>query len=189
MTYKYKIWYNGEQYLGNNLNDIAVAISRSKKVDLDEANKIVTRISEKIIPIPEKELKYTVSKKLSWVETVAGATAVLKSNLGVAVPQIEIENRAIKCRSGLNGNKCPNLTEISDCRACGWAGRFSTWMNKLKKMFNMGYDIPSDMKDKYCAVCSCSLAAMLPAQKSDFKESESKNNSRPDFCWIKRNEN
>ena len=186
MNYKYRIRYDGEQFLGQTLNDIAKHISNSKKIDLEEANKIVSKIAEKLVPVPQSDFNHNPpAKKLSWVNTIAGATAILKSNLGSAVDQLEIEKRAMKCRSGDNGLQCPKLSEISDCRACGWAGRFSKWMNKVKKMFKMGYDIPSDMKDKYCSVCDCSLAAMLPAQKSDFKESESKNNTRPSYCWVK----
>lgn len=181
MNFKYKITYNGEQFLGNDFASIAKSISRSKGITLEEANIIVNKLATKLVPKVAKDFNPVAKKSISFREAVSGASSILKTTLGVRVDQNEINSRAAKCTN------CPKLDTVSDCTSCGFSGKFKKWMNGMARVFGKGYIIPNNLENKFCSVCKCSLGAILPARIEDFnKEEESKNKSRPDFCWIKR---
>ena len=59
-------------------------------------------------------------------------------------------------------------------------------MKSITSLFRKTFTIPNGLDDKYCSVCDCSIAAMIPAQLSDFKnESEDKKLERKEVnCWI-----
>ncbi len=181
MNFKYRITYRNEQFLGNDLAAIAKSISKSKGIDIEEANKIVNKLATKLVPKIAKDFNPQIKTKISFKEAVHGASSILKTTIGSRVDQSEINSRAIKCTN------CPKLELVSNCMSCGFSGIFKKWMNGMAKIFGAGYTIPNGLENKYCGVCQCSLGALLPAKIEDFKqEEESKNKSRPDFCWIKR---
>lgn len=186
MNFKYRLTYRNEQFLGNDLESIAKSISKSKKVTIEEANKIVSKLAEKMVPRIAKDFNPVEKKSLSFKDVVHGASSMLKQTLGFSVDQIEINRRSNKCFTGNNGGSCPKLTAVNDCRACGWSQKYKNWANGMMKVFGKGYVIPNNLEDKFCSVCKCSLAAILPAQIQDFKgESEEKKVERPNYCWLK----
>lgn len=179
MNYKFRLNYRDEQFLGNSADDIALALSKSKRISIEEANIIVSKLLVKAVPILQKDFNPKEIKGLKFSDVLNGAMSMLKTSSGITVSQDDINSRAIKC------SNCPKLSSVSDCRACGFTAKFGRWLNEFKKKFNKGFEIPNNLSDKYCSVCSCSLIAMLPAQKEDFKtESESVREQRPKFCWI-----
>lgn len=182
MNYKYRVSYKNQQFLGNTPESLEKALVKAFKISEAEANKIVSRLIRESIPVVKDQMfKSSVGKKaLSFREAVNGAKAVLKASLGIGVEQSVINQRAIKCSA------CPKISTVTNCKSCGWGSKFQKWMKSMISIFRSNFTVPNGLDDKYCSVCDCSIAAMLPAQLSDFKnESDAKKEERKEVnCWI-----
>ena len=118
--------------------------------------------------------------RIAFKDAVNGATALLREATGDRVDQEEINRRAGIC-SG-----CELNSGTTDCYACGFGSRLSKWVNGLKKVFGKGFIIPNKLEGRYCEVCKCSLAMMLPSKMDAFHETDEKQSERPAHCWVKK---
>lgn len=133
-----------------------------------------------------------MAKRLSFNDVINGAKAFLKFAGGVSVEQGEINRRAGICSAGANGGSCPKLSDVSNCKTCGGGGftkNLVKWTSKLKEFFGgrKDFQIPNGLDSRYCGVCECSLALMLPSKTQAFDlQKEDDQKQRPNFCWIKQ---
>lgn len=164
----------GEEYDKDQLSDLELKVkTRSHYPDLS----------------PTKEDTYSEPSaatggktSLTMAEAVSGGAAFIKAVVGECVSQDEINRRAGIC----TGNRCPRLNSVSNCRACGFAGKALQFVNKIKKsIFKVDFIVPNNMEDKFCDSCGCSLAMMLPSKTSSFQYEHDKLD-RPLYCWVRK---
>lgn len=184
--FKYKVQYKGEIIYGNSIDSIANKIIKipGSSHNITSASLLVAR---SVVPVSKAISvdSYQAPKKKSnglksLAEVSHGAAAVLKNIGGIVVSQQEVNRRAIICSS------CPNKSEISGCRTCGFGKTLVTFVNNVKKAFGGGVSIPNGLEGNYCNSCDCSLAMMLPASLEDFSDSAKNDLSRPSNCWVKQ---
>jgi len=175
---KLTIKFKGRVYNASTKEAIVRAILKNypNEKGIEEYVNIAARELVKAIPKSTK-------KGISFKDAVNGANALVSIVSGGNVVQNEINRRASIC------SKCPKLSTTSNCLSCGFAGKLNNFVNKVKNAFGKGFTIPDKMASKYCKVCNCSLAVMLPADLKYFNHEKDTNSSeRPSTCWIK-NEN
>ena len=117
--------------------------------------------------------------------TLHGASKACNALLNVASGNVEtnyeITRRAAICRN------CPHLTSVSDCMSCGGAGKVSNLIRSVRSIFKKNINIPHEAAKRYCGLCGCSLALLLPTTMPNQKdETEEVNEKRPDHCWLKK---
>lgn len=119
-------------------------------------------------------------KNKSFDQVLNGAKAIIKNEAGMTASQEEINRRAKVCTN------CPLLSDVTNCKACGFGSSFAKWMKKSIKALlphrKESFTIPNSLADKYCSFCSCSLFVVLPSEMNNFKETNSQ--LRPENCWI-----
>ena len=120
-------------------------------------------------------------KKVSISDAFTGARAILRYVAGNSVSKEEMNRRASICES------CPQLKMTSGCMSCGAGGRIARLVNSIRSYKKTEAQVPKSVENKYCGICSCSIPMMILTKYSDFyKESQSKNEKRPDTCWLKQ---
>jgi hypothetical protein len=123
---------------------------------------------------------------VSMSEAINGAKAILRLAAGQRVEDKEMERRASICKYAIPGG-CPKLQTVSGCKACGTGAAISSFIGKLKGFFGgKKLEIPNNLSDRYCGVCGCSLAIMLPSKTEAFDFAKDNQKDRPSFCWIKK---
>ncbi len=148
-------------------------------------------LKENNINFTEKEIRAQIERqsslstkkksKVSLLDAFNGARALINYTAGNSASPQEIYRRAEICRG------CPVLDQTSGCAACGAARNAANLVNMIRAHKKSEVAIPSDLKDKYCGSCSCSISLLIVTKYKDFhKESDEKNARRPDVCWIKR---
>ena len=171
---------------------------RSLAIEISKRNSTVTRefINEFIKANATDYIEGQTSGKkgIKFAQLVAGAEAIVNVTSGNVVSQAEINRRARIC-SGCKANDpdsgllMDGVVSTTDCRACGFASKFATWANKLKRQFGVGHVIPNGLADKGCIVCKCTLAVMLPSKMSAFDYEKDLQEKRPSHCWVKKTSN
>ena len=182
MSKRLYVIFDGDKIMGDSPNAIASRIASYSSLTQEQALEYVTKAlrreggkpSSYQAPAPRR-------KKLGLSEYVSGAEAVVKVSTGASVDQLEINRRAGICQG------CDKRTEIPGCMGCGFAGKLTSMVNKIKTFFGAGFEIPSNLAKNGCGVCDCSLAVMLPAKTSAFKNTQ--DSERPDHCWVKTTSN
>lgn len=190
-----KLWkfnYKGTTHLGETKLAIGDKIIRTVELSGEDAGQLRELIEAKAKPYTFlskcKDLLPTPKKKhLKMSEAVSGAAALLRVIKGDVESQGEINRRSGICSFGYRGKKCPKLTSVSNCRACGFGAKLVEWKSTLKKVFGIkDLEIPNGHADKYCQVCECSLTMMLPSKTQAFDFNSDRQKERPAFCWIKK---
>lgn len=176
--YKYIVSYKDEQFLANSKEGLAKAIAKSKKIPLEEAMEEVKKLSKDFVTVKKENFESLVNKKKkpNLSDIVNGALALVNINISNTESQDEINRRAVICYN------CPKLSKVTGCKMCGFAQSLTNTVNGIKKKFNKGFEIPNNLEDKYCGVCECALAVMLPATKEAYKNHNS--SDRPKNCWV-----
>lgn len=128
----------------------------------------------------EKKFNKEYKKRLTFKDVVAGAKALLGVGLGNTVEQQEITRRGQICAG------CPLAELTTDCYGCGFSRVLSKFINNLKTIIGKEVSLHSDIKGSYCSVCGCALSIMIPSKLDAFKEDQAKQDSRPDYCWLKK---
>lgn len=163
-----KCSYKGRVFLGETKDEIITIIKKYyPRVNVDDL----------IFSIKTENKKGIKQKKVSFKDAVHGANALVNINIGSHVDQQEITRRSLICQG------CEHMDKTSNCYSCGFAGKFTTFITKLKKAFGYGFQIPNGIDKNYCDICNCSLAVMIPSKLEAFKK---ENKTRPDNCWIKK---
>lgn len=191
---RFHVHYDGEIYFGASVDQIARGIMhRHKDVTFAEAVRFTERnlsdahengskfnaVKRETFNDRNDKLKNSKGKSVTWNMIQSGAMAVIKNLSGNTAPQIEIDRRSDICR------KCPKMSNLSVCVPCGGAKKLLTVYNTFRrKYFKRGYNIDHDLKDKFCDVCTCSLAVMIPCKLEDFSDLERSNPNRPSECWV-----
>lgn len=120
------------------------------------------------------------TKKISFSEALNGAKALLKYSAGNSVSGKEILRRSSICE------KCPLLSNVSNCMGCGAASVITKAVNGIRSVKGAEIPIPKAVNTKYCGVCQCSIPLMVVTRYEDFRtETTEKNSRRPDNCWLK----
>lgn len=126
----------------------------------------------------------TAVQKPNLQAVVRGAAALLKTLSGVSVSNEEITRRSNICVA------CPLVDAIGGCSSCGAAGKITQWANGIRAKRQLQIEIPDSIKRQYCGFCQCALALMVLTPHKEFQpENDSKNQTRPDNCWLKRTSN
>ncbi len=185
-----KVLFKGKLYKSDTDRSLAIEIvKRNSTVTREFINEYIKANATDYIPGQD-----TGKKGFKFSQLVAGAEAIVNVTSGNIVSQEEINRRARIC-SGCktadpdSGIVMDGVVSTTDCRACGFASRFATWANKLKKQFGVGHVIPNGLSDKGCIVCKCTLAVMLPSKMSAFDYEKDLQEKRPDHCWVKKTSN
>jgi hypothetical protein len=179
---KYSVKFRGEEFIGNTVEGIARSISKSKNVPMQEIVLYVQNNMKLRKPkIKEPNFNLRGQRKISLTEAIHGATSAMKQIGGDSVDHQEIMRRAAICQS------CPKRSEISGCASCGFGSKLVQFVNKIKKSFGGGVEIPNNLSREFCGVCQCSLGMMLPAPLDHFHSSTIEDPNRPDKCWLKTN--
>lgn len=174
--------FNDDKIYGESPDAIADKIISYNKLTKNEALEYVKKTLRRSDESPSSyQPPASKKKKLGFSDYLHGAEALVNVSAGNTVDQLEINRRAGICQF------CPKLEEVPGCMSCGFAGTLSNALNKIKKAFDSGFEIPNNMSKHGCGVCGCSLAVMLPAKTSAFKETDQ--NLRPDHCWVKKKSN
>lgn len=180
----FQIQHSGKIFLGKTKEDVFTSIEKyctNKNIRCVYSKEFVSKhaYTSKRLHNPEREPELPTSN-IKFKDAVNGAAALVKCVKGECVDQEEINRRSIICTN------CPKLKKVSNCRACGFGGALSKFVNNIKRtVFRKGFEYPNGLEDKYCGICQCSLSMMLPSKMSAFHEDEEVNRSRPDFCWIR----
>lgn len=126
-----------------------------------------------------------IKKKLTFVEAVKGAKAVLRSTRSSScASNQEVLRRASICAA------CPLRVKISDCMVCGGGAKVTTFANTLQASFGNKVKIPDSVVKNYCDICGCSLATMVVTKYADLTpEPAEKTLKRPAFCWLNPSSN
>lgn len=181
MPYKIRVGFNAKRYEADTKEDlvkILVEKGYSHKKAEGLVNLRATKIHKDFNP---NESAKGVKTGVSFKDAIHGAGALVKLLQGKSATQEEINRRSGIC------NGCPLIATVSDCMGCGAGAKISKYVNDLKaKTFGGNYNIPNGLSKRYCGVCKCSLAVMLPSTIEAFEESEEKQSERPDFCWVKK---
>lgn len=188
---KYKVYYKGIWWIGDTQEKII------KKI-LDTHPNIKSSIIQNVVTnglvFNEKPMrKYGWSKKdkklkqepISFDQMVRGANALVKVVSGNTVSQEEINRRSSICSSCLVDGEY-GVISTNECRPCGFAKNLNNYINKLKRSFGKGFEIPNNLSDKGCIVCKCALSVMLPSQMDSFNYEGDKQDKRPHHCWVKK---
>lgn len=178
---KYSVKFRGEEFIGNTVEGIARSISKSKGVPVEEIVLYVQN-NMKLRQPKLKEPNYNLKgrRKISLTEAIHGATSAMKQVGGDSVDHSEILRRASICQV------CPKRSEISGCASCGFGSKLVQFVNRIKKSFGGGVEIPNNLSREFCGVCECSLGMMLPAPKEHFHISTITDSERPDACWVRK---
>lgn len=180
--FKYKIRYNGEEYLGNSVDGVAASLFKAG--GFAHINDAIRFVNKNIVPVVKgvEVERVNVNRKrvhVTLADAKNGAISALRQIGGNVVDQNEINRRAAICTN------CPLKGQISGCMGCGLAAKITNFVNTVKGLWGASYNIPNDLKKNHCQACGCSLAMMLPAELQDFTEKERTNKLRPNFCWVK----
>ena len=176
-NYRYTFAYKGKVYrFESQSKDIVL----SQLIEFHQKNNIIFDREKLSMSIDRQSKMAKPKKKVGIADAVVGAKALLRFTSGEAVSGSEMERRASIC------SQCPHISLISGCRSCGAAGAIAKLLNAVRAAHKLQYPIPVSVKEKYCSVCDCSLALMVPSKISAFAENDEKNGKRPDNCWIKR---
>jgi hypothetical protein len=120
------------------------------------------------------------SNKVGILDAFNGARAILRYVSGESTTPSEMIRRAKICEG------CEKLSAISGCAACGAGRRIANIVNTIRAHKKSEVEVPRNVQNKYCGICSCSIPMMVLTKYKDFyRENETKNNSRPDNCWLK----
>lgn len=176
--FKYSIYANGKMMRFTNpdrsvlLNTIQLSYKENNIIfDRAEVDKAITRQSGLLVKKSNPGLQMVVS----------GATAVIKNLAGSTVSNHEIVRRSAICE------ECPLRGKVGGCSSCGAAGKIARWANSLRAKMKLQIEIPDGVKSYFCGICQCSLALMVTTKYENFHtETEEKNMSRPDACWLKK---
>lgn len=177
-----KVFFKGYWYRAADNNALIKKIQKERPSISKSIIEIL--VNEKSEEYEDKEKK----KSVSFSQLVAGASAIVNVAKGSTVSQLEINRRAGICSSCVIENN-PGLVPVGDCRACGFARRLSSWINKVKKDFGSGFIIPNGLEDKGCGACNCALAVMLPSKITAFDYEKDNQEARPNHCWVKKTSN
>lgn len=169
----YHIYWGGKDYTAGSPYGL---VNLLKKDGCKNAEYVVEKSSKPL----RQEFNPVEKKSTSFSDAVTGAKALLRIVAGDKVPQEEINRRAAICTS------CPMVSGVSNCRACGFGGQLTKFVNATKASFGKDFKIPNGLSDKYCSVCTCSLLMMLPSNMEAFQESAEKQGERPNHCWVKK---
>lgn len=182
--HKLEIKYKGMIFRGDTTNEIHGSIMKylTKRKIAAEINLFeIVEENSKLIQKRKVKEKFAEpsKKKINFDKARNGAIALLSVTVEGAVDQSEINRRASLCTN------CPKVNKVSNCFACGFGGAIVRFVNGLKKLFKSGFTIPNNLESRYCGVCNCALAMMLPSKMEAFKENLKDNQSRPSHCWVK----
>lgn len=131
--------------------------------------------------IEQQNKKQEKPRRIRISDMIKGATAAIRYMTGKAVSNEEILRRSSICAS------CPRKNQVSDCMGCGGTGRLAGMVNDIRRDKGKEVEIPATVKPYFCDVCGCSLALMIVTKHSDLEpENPEVNESRPDFCWLKK---
>lgn len=175
--YKYAEAYKGKLYKFQNEDKnalLAEVHSFFKKNNINFSNDLLLKAIDR-----QSKIKINPGK-VTFQSAISGAMAVIRYTTGSSVSTAEMIRRSDICA------RCPMLSQISTCMACGGAGKIARFINGIRAAKKVESSIPSEVKASYCGVCSCSLALMVVTKIKDFHtESEAENRRRPDVCWLK----
>lgn len=192
--FQYK--FNDKTYLGKTKDELFNNIIKENmfipelninKEELKQSVEINSTIYDTTKSQPYKAPVAMENNKVSLTQVINGAKAFLKLNSGQRVSNQEMERRAGICKYGNKGQACTRLADVSGCKSCGFGASLTSWIGKVKTFFGGDkFDIPNNLGSRYCSVCSCSLAMMIPSQTESFKIEEKDQLQRPSWCWIRK---
>lgn len=129
----------------------------------------------------QTKMQKKANTRVTLSDAFQGAKALVRFTSGKAASQKEVLRRAEICKA------CPLMSSTSGCMACGAAARATQLVNSIQSMKKGAVSIPSEVKSKFCGVCSCSIPLMIVTKYEDFyQETDEKNSRRPDGCWLKK---
>lgn len=150
-------------------------------IDFMKKNNIKYSESELSAAIDRQSKILTAPKKLTLADAIHGAKAVLKYTTGASASTDEILRRSKICAD------CPLRSKVGGCMSCGAAGAIARFVNTVRSTMKVSTQIPSEVRSHYCNHCGCSLALIVVSKMDAFSfENDTKNNQRPDMCWLKR---
>lgn len=185
-----QVKYRGKNFLGDSIEDLRNNINkyfrdRNVGIDSDEVDILLSKNVKKNGEGGKLDSGDKLNKvhkgRISFKSAVSGAKALLRNFVGDIVDKEEIKRRSSICSA------CKENIETTDCVACGFGGKLNSYINSLKQSFG-GNEIKlsQSVKGRYCGVCNCALALMLPSKMDAFTESDDKQKSRPNHCWVKQ---
>lgn len=173
----YSTYYNGKLWKFSSENK---TLLMSDVVKFMRENNIIFSTEDLSKAIDRQSRILEAPKKISLQDAVTGAMALLRYSTGKSVTDAELVRRSNICAV------CPLRNTISTCASCGSAGRITNWINKIRSLAKIQIQIPSEVRQSYCGVCNCALALMVVTDINGFAESDDKNRTRPDLCWLKK---
>jgi hypothetical protein len=151
--------------------------------DLDEIF-LVSLVKEKKslgTALKERIFSFFV-KDVTFNDALVGAEAIVTNFAGGTVSQEEINRRSLICQ------RCPLVSDVTNCMSCGGSSTVYNWVNSFKKKVGMGAEFPNGIEKKFCGFCSCSLAVKIPTKLSCIaKSSKGITEKRPENCWLNPN--
>lgn len=186
--------FNKREFVGDDVNFIVVNLLKYlrsikfEKLDYNYWYNVVSKnaVKDYVSPAGTPSQKAKRNKFSAYIASAFDAArAILNLSAGNIVSEKETMRRAKICL------ECPLASDTSDCFGCGGSKKI---VNKLLELrHETGIDLEArfagfnQILQKFCGFCGCSLSLITATKIAGFaRESEEKNNERPDNCWLKR---